>query len=428
MFDDLVARGLVHNSTDNDALLALLDKPGVVFYLGIDPTASSLHIGHLLGVIAMRRLQEAGHKPLALVGGATGMVGDPSGRSDERNLLDSETLNANVAAIKNQLKRFLDFDGPSAAHLVNNYDWTKDVTVLDFLRDIGKHVTVNQMVAKDSIRSRMESEHGISYTEFSYMLLQAFDYWFQHETYGCQLQIGGSDQWGNITAGIDLVRRRSGAVVHGLTWPLMTRADGAKFGKTAQGAIWLDPEMTLPYELHQYFLNVDDADVRSYLLQLTLLPINEIDAIITQHESAPHERIAQNHLADATCTLIHGEAATSAARTAADILFRGADVTPTGIEALRGIVAETQLTPDQAAEITSSKTEPVVVALLAAGMCQSKGEARKLIAGGGVKIDGQPITDPAQALPLPQALPFLGNHPILIQKGKKTHHLLTFPT
>ena len=265
LLDDLRARGLVHDHTDEVGLRELLDAGPVTVYCGIDPSADSLHVGHLVGVLVLRRFQEAGHRPLALVGGATGMVGDPSGRSDERSLLDAATLEANVAGIRAQLESLFDFGGDSAARLVNNYDWTRDVTLLEFLRDVGKHVTVNQMVAKDSVRSRMASDQGISFTEFSYMLLQAFDYWWQFEHYDCRLQVGGSDQWGNITAGIDLVRRRSGATVHGLTWPLMTRADGQKFGKTAEGTVWLDAARTLPFELHQYLLNTDDRDTERLL-------------------------------------------------------------------------------------------------------------------------------------------------------------------
>ena len=321
LLDDLRARGLVHDHTDEAGLTGLLESGPVTLYCGIDPSADSLHVGHLVAVLVLRRFQEAGHRPLALVGGATGMVGDPSGRSDERTLLDAATLDANTAGIRAQLESLFDFSGDSAARLVNNYDWTRDVSLLDFLRDVGKHMTVNQMVAKDSVRSRMASDHGISFTEFSYMLLQAFDYWWQFENYDCRLQVGGSDQWGNITAGIDLVRRRSGATVHGLTWPLMTRADGQKFGKTADGTVWLDAGRTLPFELHQYFVNTDDRDAERLLLQLTLLPVAEVEGIMSAHAAAPHERRAQRALADEVCTLVHGPAATDQAGLAAEVLF-----------------------------------------------------------------------------------------------------------
>jgi len=258
VLDDLDERGLVHDTTDRQALQALLSAPPAVLYLGIDPSASSLHLGNLIGVLVLRRFAEAGHRPLALVGGATGMVGDPSGRSDERNLLDAETLESNVTSIRRQYARFA---GVAEADVVNNHDWTAPVGVIEFLRDVGKHVTVSQMLARESVRSRLDSTQGISYTEFSYMLLQAFDFWWLHTHHGCRLQVGGSDQWGNIVAGIDLIRRRSGSVAHGLTWPLLTRADGQKFGKTAEGTIWLDSERTLPFDLHQYLLRTDDADV-----------------------------------------------------------------------------------------------------------------------------------------------------------------------
>ena len=342
---DLRARGLVHDHTDERELTALLDDPGVTLYLGIDPTADSLHVGHLVGVLVLRRFQEAGHRPVALVGGATGMVGDPSGRSEERTLLDAETLAANRAGIRAQLERLLDFEGPAAARLVDNQDWLGGVTLLEFLRDVGKHATVNQMVAKDSIRRRMDGEGGISFTEFSYMLLQAFDFWWQFERFDCRLQVGGSDQWGNITAGIDLIRRRSGGSAHGLTWPLMTRSDGAKLGKTAEGAVWLDPERTLPYELHQHLLNVDDSDAGLLLRRLTMIPVAEIAEITAAHEAEPHRRLAQRALADSVCELVHGAAALDRARLAAATLFGSGTISGPGLDALRGIVPETAVTP-----------------------------------------------------------------------------------
>jgi len=272
---DLDARGLIHDTTDRASLAAALDEGMVTFYVGYDPTADSLHLGNFFGILMMKRFQMAGHRPLALVGGSTGMVGDPGGRSDERNLLDADTLSRNLEGIRSNLVPFLDFDSgaPNAAKMVNNYDWTGEVTALDFLRDVGKHITVNQMMAKDSVRSRLESEHGISYTEFSYMLLQAFDFWWLYENEGCLLQMGGSDQWGNITAGTELIRKRSGGSAHALTWPLLLRSDGAKFGKSAGGALWLDSDKTLPYEMHQYCLRVADDEVEQMLLQLTLMPV-----------------------------------------------------------------------------------------------------------------------------------------------------------
>ncbi len=412
LFDDLRARGLVHGHTDEAGLRELLDSGPVTLYLGIDPSADSLHVGHLVGVLALRRFQQAGHRPLALVGGATGMIGDPSGRSDERNLLDADTLDANVSAISAQLRGLLDFSGDSAARLVNNFDWTESVTLIDFLRDVGKHATVNQMAAKDSVRSRMEGEHGISYTEFSYMLLQAFDFWWLHEHHRCRLQLGGSDQWGNITAGIDLIRRRSGAVAHGLTWPLMTRADGAKFGKTADGTVWLDAERTLPFELHQYFVNTDDGDVERLLLQLTLLPLAQVAEIMAAHASAPHERGPQRALADEVCTLVHGAAATEQARLAAEVLFGEPVLSAARLEAVRGIVPETVM------EASALGSEPVVDALVASGVCSSRSDARRTITSGAIRVNGQRVGSPVDRVDL------VDDRYALLQRGRRHRHLL----
>ena len=413
LLDDLRARGLVHDHTDEAALRDLLGAGPVVLYCGMDPSADSLHVGHLVGVLVLRRFQDAGHRPLALVGGATGMVGDPSGRSDERSLLDAATLEANTAGIRAQLESLFDFGGDSAARLVNNYDWTRDVTLLDFLRDVGKHITVNQMVAKDSVRSRMDSEQGISFTEFSYMLLQAYDYWWQFEQYGCRLQVGGSDQWGNITAGIDLVRRRSGEAVHGLTWPLMTRADGQKFGKTAEGTVWLDPARTLPFELHQYFVNTDDRDAERLLLQLTLLPVQEVGEIMAAHAGAPHERRAQRTLADEVCTLVHGSPAALQSRLAAEVLFGESTLSVDRLEAVRGIVPETVV---QGSALDSG--EPVVDALVASGVCASRSDARRSIKSGGIRLNGRRVESPLEKVDL------VGRRYALVQRGRRQRHLL----
>ena len=413
LLDDLRARGLVHDHTDEASLRELLDGGPVTVYCGIDPSADSLHVGHLVGVLVLRRFQQAGHRPLALVGGATGMVGDPSGRSDERNLLDGATLESNIAGIRAQLESLFDFGGASAARLVNNHDWTSDVTLLDFLRDVGKHITVNQMVAKDSVRSRMESDQGISFTEFSYMLLQAFDFWWLLEHYDCRLQVGGSDQWGNITAGIDLIRRRGGGAVHGLTWPLMTRTDGQKFGKTAQGTVWLDAGRTLPFELHQYFVNTDDRDTERLLLQLTLLPVSEVAEILSDHSSAPHERRAQHALADEVCTMVHGAAATRQSRLAAEVLFGGSALSADRLEAVRGIVPETVVGGS-----AIGGDEPVVDALVAAGVCTSRSDARRTIASGGIRVNGQRVGSPLDRVDL------VDGRYALVQRGRRQRHLL----
>ncbi|MDE0516641.1 MAG: tyrosine--tRNA ligase [Acidimicrobiaceae bacterium] len=413
LLDDLRARGLVHDHTDEAGLRELLESGPITLYCGIDPSADSLHVGHLVAVLVLRRFQEAGHRPLALVGGATGMVGDPSGRSDERTLLDAATLDANTTGIRAQLESLFDFSGDSAARLVNNYDWTRDVSLLDFLRDVGKHMTVNQMVAKDSVRSRMASDQGISFTEFSYMLLQAFDYWWQFENYDCRLQVGGSDQWGNITAGIDLVRRRSGATVHGLTWPLMTRADGQKFGKTADGTVWLDAGRTLPFELHQYFVNTDDRDAERLLLQLTLLPVAEVEGIMSAHAAAPHERRAQRALANEVCTLVHGSAATDRAGLAAEVLFSGSTLSGDRLEAVRGIVPETVVGGS-----VIGRDEPVVDALVAAGVCASRSDARRTITGGGIRVNGRRVGSPDDRVDL------VDGRYALVQRGRRQRHLL----
>ena len=315
---DLTARGLVHDATDTDALAKRLVDGPIGVYVGFDPTADSLHVGHLFGQLSLRRFQLAGHRPFPLAGGATGVIGDPSGRSDERNLLDRDTLRANVAAIKGQLERLLDFNpGPFAATLVDNADWTEPLTTLEFLRDVGKHITVNQMLAKESVRARVESTHGISFTEFSYMLLQANDFRWLYEHHDVELQMGGSDQWGNITAGIDLIRRRLGKAAHGLTWPLLTRADGAKMGKSVGGAVWLDPDKTSPYQFRQFLIQTDDELIGRYLRHLSLRPLGEIEGLLEEHAAAPERRLAQRALADELTELVHGPAAATAAAAAA---------------------------------------------------------------------------------------------------------------
>ncbi len=418
ILDDLAARGLVHDSTDLDALRDRLAEGPVTLYCGFDPTSDSLHIGHLVPLLLLRRFQDAGHRPIALAGGATGMVGDPSGRSEERNLLEGHELTRNVLAVAAQLRAFLVFDGPdeTSAILADNREWTVGVDVLDFLRDVGKHVTIGTMLGKDSIRTRLAGDQGISFTEFSYMLLQANDFYELHARHDCELQVGGSDQWGNITAGIDLVRRRSAAPVHGLTVPLVTRADGAKFGKTAEGAVWLDPARTLPYELHQYFLNVDDRDVERFLLQLTLVALPEVVGVMEAHAAAPEERIAQNRLADEVTTLVHGADETARARLAAVGLFGDEPPTIEVLEALRGIVPESTVS---AGDLDGD--ESLVDALVASGLCSSRGDARRTIKGGGVSVNG--VRQDAEASLLAPGSIMDGRF-VLLQKGRRNRHLL----
>ena len=421
ILDDLVARGLVQDSTDLGTLRERLDEGPITVYCGFDPTADSLHVGHLVPLLLLRRFQDSGHRPIALAGGATGMVGDPSGRSEERNLLDGVTLTNNVEAVAGQLRSFLRFDGDLApddqpAVLVDNREWTVGVGVLEFLRDVGKHVTVGTMLGKESIRARLAGDQGISFTEFSYMLLQANDFFELHERLGCELQVGGSDQWGNITAGIDMIRRRKAASAHGLTVPLVTRADGAKFGKTADGTLWLDPVRTLPYELHQYFVNVDDRDVERLLLHLTLVPVEEVAAVMASHQQAPELRVAQQRLADEVCILVHGEEETARARLAAQGLFGAESPTGAVLEALRGIVPETSVAVD---DLTGA--ESLIDVLVTSGLCGSRGDARRTLSGGGVSVNGRRHDPGAVALP-PDVL--VDGRYVLLQKGRRNRHLL----
>ncbi len=415
VLEELQSRGLVHDTTDRDLLARRLSDGPVGVYHGIDPTASSLHLGNLIGVLVLRRFQEAGHRPIALVGGATGMVGDPSGRSDERNLLDDGTLAANLAGIRAQLEALLDFDG--GAELVNNYDWTESLTLIEFLRDTGKHATVNQMAAKHSVRSRMESESGISFTEFTYMLLQAYDFWWLHTHHRCELQIGGSDQWGNITAGVDLIRRRSGAQAHGLTWPLLTRSDGAKFGKTAEGAIWLDPERTSPYRFHQYFVQVPDDDVERSLLQFTLLPVAEVAEVAEAHRSDPGRREAQRVLADEVTSLVHGPTAAVAADQAGRILF-GSPIENADEAALEAVAAEV---PTSEVSLPPDGYFELVELVASTGLASSKSDARRGLSEGSVYVNNQRVSGEEPTLPV-DAL--LHGRYLLLRRGKRRYHLL----
>lgn len=323
---DLDGRGLIHDSTDLAALGGRLAEGPIGVYYGCDPTADSLHVGNLIGLVMLRRFQDAGHRAIALAGGATGMVGDPGGRSEERNLLDSDTLARNVAAMKEQISRIVDLSG-ERGELVDNRDWTAPVTLLDFLRDIGKHVTVNQMIARDSVKNRLNSENGISYTEFSYMLLQAHDYLWLHDHHDCSLQVGGADQWGNLVSGVDLIRRVRGTHVHALAWPLLLAPDGSKLGKSTGARIWLDADKTSPYQLHQHFVNLSDAEAAQQLRMLSLRPLAEVDALLEEHATAPEKRVAQRALADEITELVHGVEATAAAREAAEVLFGGDPLT-----------------------------------------------------------------------------------------------------
>lgn len=412
---DLDARGLIHDSTDRAALAARLAEGPISVYVGFDPTADSLHVGNLLGQVMLRRFQLAGHRPVVLAGGATGMVGDPGGRSDERNLLDRETLDHNVACVKKQLERILDFgEGPLQARLVDNADWTAPTSVLDFLRDVGKHFTVNQMVAKESVRARMESEHGISYTEFSYMLLQANDFHHLCSVEGVEMQMGGSDQWGNITAGIDLIRRRLARPAYGLTWPLLTRSDGQKMGKSVAGALWLDAEKSSPYQFRQYWMQLPDDDVERFLLQLTLRSVQEVHALVEEHRTAPEKRLAQRVLAQDVTTIVHGETAAAAAEEAAGVLF-GADPTTASLEALAVVEREVPTT-----ELASDALGDLLSVLRDTGLVASNGEARRLLQQNGVKVNGRVLQLDTQL----DLVERLHGRFLLLQRGRTNHHLV----
>ncbi|MDO8392009.1 MAG: tyrosine--tRNA ligase [Actinomycetota bacterium] len=408
---DLQARGLVHDTTDIAALGARLAQGPIGLYIGFDPTADSLHVGHLVGQLFMRRFQLAGHRPFPLAGGATGMIGDPGGRSEERNLLDVETLRHNVGCIKAQLTKLLDFEpGPYQATLVNNADWTASITMLEFLRDVGKHFTVNQMTAKDSVRSRIESEHGISYTEFSYMLLQANDFRHLYEAHGVELQAGASDQWGNIVAGTELIRRRLGKQAFAMTHPLMLKSDGSKFGKSAGGSVWLDPARTSPYQFRQFWVQCDDQMIGTYTKMLSLRPVVEIEALLVQHEAAPEQRAAQRALADELTALVHGTKAAEHAAQAAAVLF-GGDPTTASADVL-AVVAGEAPSVDLPANIEGLRVHEL---LLAAGIAKSASEVNRLLGQSAVRA-GNRVLDADGLL---RASDLLSGGFLLLRKGKR---------
>ncbi len=412
---DLDRRRLLHTTTDRAALDERLRRGRTTMYAGFDPSADSLHIGNLVGQLVLRRFQVAGHRPIVLAGGATGMIGDPGGRSEERNLLGREELAHNVARIKGQLAQILDFEpGPTAATLVDNMEWTAGLGAIEFLRDVGKHFTVNQMVARDSVRSRMEGERGISYTEFSYMLLQANDFRHLHATLGVEIQAGGSDQWGNIVSGVDLIRRTSGATVHAVTWPLVTRSDGAKMGKSASGAVWLDPAKTTPYAFRQWWVQVPDADVTSFLERFTLLPIEQIEDVIIEHERSPGKQQAQRVLADEVTTLVHGPGAARRARDASALLF-GGDPNEAAAELFLDLANELPLS-----SVRRSQLGDAVALLVATGLATSNGDARRTLAQRGFRANGVVIEE---GLPISESAVRHGRW-LLLRKGKSTYHLV----
>lgn len=418
---ELSWRGLIHQCTDQSGLAELLASGPQTVYIGFDPTASSLHVGSMMQLMMLRRFQKAGHRPVALVGGATGMIGDPSGKSEERNLLSPDQLQANVDGVASQMRRFLDFEGEGAALLLNNFQWMQNYSYLDFLREVGKSFPVGAMLGKESVRARLESESGLSYTEFSYMLLQAFDFVQLCKTHGCRIQAGGSDQWGNITAGIDLARRMLGEQVFGITAPLLTTSDGRKMGKTESGAVWLDADRTSPYQFYQYWRNVEDADVMRCIAYLTEIEREEYQELADATENDPGRRVAQNRLAEWMTEFVHGAEGLSAATRASKILF-GGEVGAQTDESLGEIFADVP-----SSEVLRAALEGdgywVVEALQAAGLVGSGGEARRAIKDGGVYLNNQRLTDDQYRLTTAD----LASETVMIfRKGKRNYSLLRF--
>jgi tyrosyl-tRNA synthetase len=424
---DIVAelrwRELIHQTTDNANLQAWLNEKPRTIYVGFDPTSDSMHVGNLVAVMMLRRFQQAGHRPIALVGGATGMIGDPSGKSEERNLLNVDVLRANVASMEKQLRRFLNFDcGSNAAILMNNYDWMGRFGYLEFLRDIGKHFPVNVMLAKDSVKARLErTDSGLSYTEFSYMLLQAYDFVYLNEHCGCEMQAGGSDQWGNITAGIDLARRIRGVQLHGITCPLLTKSDGSKMGKTESGALWLSADKTSPYRFYQYWYNTQDADVGRCLRYFTDLSQTQIEQLENQHAANPGQRAAQKRLAADLTRLVHGEEALAASLKASEILF-GAEIDKISDQQLSDVFADVPSKQWPRAVLEGTGVA-IVDAMFEVGLAKSKGEARRAISEGGGYVNNRRVESVDARL---TSADLASESMIVIRKGKKNYGLLRF--
>jgi tyrosyl-tRNA synthetase len=423
LYDELEQRGLVAQSTSPD-LRAALNEQKLTAYIGFDPTAASLHIGGLLPVTILMRLQRAGHRPIALVGGGTGLIGDPSGKESERSMLSLDVLEQNVAALREQLGRFLDFSGDRGAMLVNNADWLAKLDLLGFLRDIGKHFSVNAMMARDSVRMRLEArEQGISYTEFSYMLLQSYDFLALHDRFGCSLQMGGSDQWGNIVSGTDLIRRLRGADTHGLTFPLITRSDGKKFGKSEQGNVWLSEKLTTPYDFYQFWLNTADTDVTRFLKMFTFLSLEEIAELERQIVDAPQKRGAQRALAQTMTEMVHSKEARERIEQTSAVLFdEDADWRALSPDQLTEAFASSPSTSVDRGRLGTPEGD-LAVLLAEAGLCQSKTQARRAIQEGGVYVNGRKVTDTACRLAEPD---LLAGTFVVLRRGKKTFHVLRF--
>ena len=420
LLTEFEARGLVHQSTDATALRDWLSTPGRRVYAGFDPTADSLHVGHLVALMLLRRVARAGHEPVALVGGATGMIGDPSGRSEERNLLSPDELAANIAGVERQIRGVLATAG-DRVHVVNNADWMRGVGYLEFLRDVGKHVPLSQMLGKDSVKSRLDRDGGLSYTEFSYMLLQAWDFVHLSDALDCRVQIGGSDQWGNITAGIELGRRLRSRDLHGITCPLLTKADGTKMGKTASGAIWLDPGRTSPYRFYQYWINLDDDDAGRCLLRLTEVPLDEIAAIGEQRAANPAARDTQKRLAEDLTRLVHGDAGLAAARQATEIFF-GAEIASLDDAALSEIFADVP-SHEFARSTLDGDGLLLVEALKATGLAAGTTAARRTVEQGGAYVNNRRVTDVAHRL---TAADLVGSSTLVLRSGKKSYAVARF--
>lgn len=413
-------RELLHQMTDPN-LEKQMQQESFAAYIGFDPTAASLHVGSLLQILALVRLQKAGHRPIAIVGGGTGLIGDPSGKSSERSMLTHDQLDVNIRGIRSQLERFLDFSGSSGAILVNNADWLCNINLIDFLRDVGKYFSVNQMMTRDSVRLRLENrEQGISYTEFSYSLLQAFDFLELYDKYGCRLQIGGSDQWGNIVDGTDLIRRLRGDQAFGVTQPLVSRADGQKFGKTESGNVWLDPELTHPFEFHQFWVNVDDREAIQYLKYFTFLTLDEIDGLGRESVASPERRIAQRRLADEVTAMVHGDTLLAMIKRAASALF---DVE--GVSGLSRDELEVAFSSIPRLTISAQElgTEELTLAALvtATGLASSRSNARQAIESGGISLNQEIVQDPHRVL---TRADLLAGRYALLRRGKKTHYVI----
>ena len=421
IFHELTWRGLIHQATDENLGTILAEKSRTV-YVGFDPTADSLHIGHFLPLMNLRRFQKAGHTPIALLGGATGMIGDPSGKSEERNLISEDVIRKNIDAIRVQMERFLDFDAVKyGAKMVNNYDWTGKFSFLEFLRDVGKHFPVNVMLAKDSVKQRLErTDSGLSYTEFSYMLLQSYDFVHLHRAFGCELQFGGSDQWGNITAGIDLARRLDAVQLYGITCPLLTKSDGQKMGKTESGTLWLNADKTSPYTFYQYWINLDDADVEKVLCFFTEIPQQETQELCDAHRRDPGKRSAQKRLAEELTRLVHGESGLAIAERATEIFF-GGEIARLDDSQLASIFADVPSCVLKRLQLEEGL--PLIDAVCSAKLAPSKAEARRTIGQGGIYVNNKPVGDVDAKL---TTADLAGETILVLRSGKKRYALVRF--